>query len=194
MDTEEIMKLCERLARRFNQPHHYDDMVSEGVLKCLDMLSSNKEEHPAKIYREAKRRMHDYINFDCHGLTVPASDAARATVRGNDTSDRDDYSERGLELLREALNSEWGSYEEDILEGDHKTGEELTIEHDLAKVVNQAVASSLDEEETQVIALRYFEDATQDEVSVIMGLSQQGVSLREKKALRKLRLALCNIL
>lgn len=192
--SDEIVTMCERLAFRFNRPQHFDDMVSEGVLKCLEMLADNAEEHPANLYREAKRKMHDYINFDCHGLTIPASDAARAVARGNDTDERDDYSERGLELLREALDSEWGEYEEDILEGNHKTGEEVAIEHDIAKVVSDAILKHLDKEEAQIIVLRYFEDATQDEVAGIMGVSQQALSLREKKALRKLRLALCNIL
>jgi hypothetical protein len=34
----------------------------------------------------------------------------------------------------------------------------------------------------QIIILRYFEEATQDEVADLYGLSQQAVSLREGKA------------
>lgn len=194
MNTETIVTMCERLAYKFNRPQHYEDMAGEGILKCLEMLDENPEEHPANLYREAKRRMYDYANFDCHGLAIPASDAARAVARGNDTAGRDDYSERGLDLLREALGSDWGSYEEDVLEGSCKTGEDSAIESDLARVVSDAIVSVLDDEEAQLVTLRYFEDATQDEVSLLMGMSQQAMSLREKKALRKLRLALCNIL
>jgi len=194
LETETIVTMCERLARKFNQPQHYDDMVCEGILKVLEMLSHNKEEHPANLYREAKRRMHDYINFDCHGLTVPASDAARAVVRGNDVSDREDYSEHGLEVLKTALKSEWGGYDDDMTEGNIPNGEEAIINKNTADVVTNSIMSCLDNEEAQVIVLRYFEDATQDEVSVMFGTSRQAISLKEKKALRKLRLRLCNIL
>lgn len=194
MGTETYVTMCERLAYRFNQPQHYDDLVSEGVLKVYEMLGNNPEEHPANLYREAKRRMHDYINFDCHGLSVPASDAARAIVRGNDTTDRDDYSERGLEALRTILESEWGGYDEDFAESPFPTAEKLLIDKNNGEVLNKIIMEHLDEEEAQVIILRYFEEATQEEIASLYEVSHQAISLKEKKALRKMRLRLCNIL
>jgi len=192
--TETLVTMCERLAYRFNQPQHYDDLVSEGVLKVYEMLSDNPEEHPANLYREAKRRMHDYINFDCHGLSVPASDAARAIVRGNDTNDRDDYSERGLELLRATLASEWGEYGEDFVETYLPTAEEILINKDTGETLTRLIFEDLTEDEADIIILRYFEEETQDEVADLYDMSQQAVSLRENRALRKLKIRLCNIL
>jgi RNA polymerase sigma factor (sigma-70 family) len=169
-------------------------MVSEGVLKVYDLLDKNPETHPANLYREAKRRMHDYINFDCNGLSLPASDAARAIARGNDTSERQDYSERGLEALQAALSSEWGDYEDDLTDGNHATPEEILIDKQTNQSLTNFINTVLTEDEAELIILRYFEDATQDEVSSIFDLTQQGVALREKKALRKLKFQVCNIL
>ena len=194
VSVETLVTMCERLAYKFNQPQHYDDLVSEGTLKVYEMLGNNPEEHPANLYREAKRRMHDYINFDCHGLSVPASDAARAIVRGNDTKDRDDYSERGLEALRATLESEWGGYDEDFAESSLPTAEQSLINKTTGELLTQVIFEGLDEEEAQVIILRYFEDATQEEVADLYDVSHQAISLKEKKALRKMRLRLCNIL
>lgn len=194
MDTDTIVTMCERLARKMGRPQHYEDLVSEGILKSLEVLHDTPDTHPANVYRAARKRMYDYINFDCHGLSVPASDAARSIARGNDTTDRDDYSERGLELLKTTLSSEWGEYDEDFIESYLPTAEETLINKDTGETLTRLILEALTEDEAQIIILRYFEDATQDEVADLYGMSRQAVSLREKKALRKLRLRLCNIL
>ena len=194
MNTETVVTMCERLARKMGRPQHYEDLVSEGVLKSLEVLDDTPDTHPANVYRAARKRMYDYVNFDCHGLSVPASDAARAVARGNDTSEREDYSERGLELLRATLDSEWSEYDEDFTESYLPTAEETLINKDTGETLTRMILEALTDDESQIIILRYFEEATQDEVADLYGMSRQAVSLREIRALRKLRLRLCNIL
>ena len=194
MNTETVVTMCERLARKMGRPQHYEDLVSEGVLKSLEVLHDTPDTHPANVYRAARKRMYDYVNFDCHGLSVPASDAARAVARGNDTSERDDSSERGLELLRATLDSEWSEYDEDFTESYLPTAEEALINKDTGETLTRMILEALTDDESQIIILRYFEEATQDEVADLYGLTQQAVSLREVRALRKLRLRVCNIL
>ena len=194
MNTETVVTMCERLARKMGRPQHYEDLVSEGVLKSLEVLDDTPDTHPANVYRAARKRMYDYVNFDCHGLSVPASDAARAVARGNDTSEREDYSERGLELLRATLDSEWSEYDEDFTESYLPTAEETLINKDTGETLTRMILEALTDDESQIIILRYFEEATQDEVADLYGLTQQAVSLREVRALRKLRLRVCNIL
>ena len=194
MAIEDTVTMCERLARKMGRPQHYEDLVSEGVLKSLEVLHETPDTHPANVYRAAKKRMYDYINFDCHGLSVPASDAARSIARGNDTTDRDDYSERGLELLKTTLSSEWGEYEDDLVESYLPTAEEALINKDTGEALTRVILEALTDDEAHIIILRYFEEATQDEVADLYGMSRQAVSLREIRALRKLRLRLCNIL
>jgi RNA polymerase sigma factor (sigma-70 family) len=194
VNTETVVTMCERLARKMGRPQHYEDLVSEGVLKSLEVLDDTPDTHPANVYRAARKRMYDYVNFDCHGLSVPASDAARAVARGNDTSEREDYSERGLELLRATLDSEWSEYDEDFTESYLPTAEETLINKDTGETLTRMILEALTDDESQIIILRYFEEATQDEVADLYGMSRQAVSLREIRALRKLRLRLCNIL
>lgn len=194
MNTETVVTMCERLARKMGRPQHYDDLVSEGVLKSLELLHDTPDTHPANVYRAARKRMYDYVHFDCHGLSVPASDAARSIARGHDTTDRDDYSERGLELLRATLDSDWGEYDEDFVESYLPTAEETLINKNTGETLTRMILEALTDDESQIIILRYFEEATQDEVADLYGMSRQAVSLRERRALRKLRLRLCNIL
>ena len=194
MNTDTIVTMCDRLARKMGRPQHYEDLLSEGVLKSLEVLHDTPDTHPANVYRAARKRMYDYVNFDCHGLSVPASDAARAVARGNDTSEREDYSERGLELLRATLDSEWSEYDEDFTESYLPTAEEALINKDTGETLTRMILEALTDDESQIIILRYFEEATQDEVADLYGLTQLAVSLRDVRALRKLRLLVCNIL
>ena len=192
MNTDTIVTMCERLARRMGRPQHYEDLVSEGILKCLEILRETPDTHPANVYRAAKKRMQDYIHFDCHGLSVPASDAARSISRGNDTTDREDYSEKGIEALKVALSAESLEYDDDTTCGNHATPEQLLIDKQTSHALTAIINNHLTDEEAEIIILRFFEEATQEEVADLFSLSQKSVSIREKKALRKIRLHACN--
>ena len=194
MEMTEIVTMCERLSRKFNRPQHYDDMVSEGILKVYELLDKDPETHPANLYREAKRRMHDYINFDCNGLSVPPSNTARGLSRNNEVVQGSSWSEAATENLRAALQADWGEYDDDITDGNHATPEEILIDKQTNQVLTNIINKVLTEDEAELVILRYFEDATQEEVADLFGLTRQSVSLREKKALRKIKFQVCNIL
>jgi RNA polymerase sigma factor (sigma-70 family) len=190
--VEDVVTMCERLARKIGRPQHYEDLVSEGILKSLELLADAPDTHPANVYRAARKRMYDYLAFDCHGLSVPASDAARAVARGNDITDRDDYSERGIEALKAALTVEPLEYDDDIYCGMDATPEQLLIDKQTSHALTEIINEHLTEEEAEIIILRFFEEATQEEVADLFSLSQKSVSIREKKALRKIRIHACN--
>jgi RNA polymerase sigma factor (sigma-70 family) len=169
-------------------------MVSEGVLKVYELLEKDPETHPANLYREARRRMYDYLNFDCNGLSVPASDTARTVSRTGDVGQGSSWSQEATENLKRALSADWGEYDDDMTDGNHATPEEILIDKQTNQVLTNIINKVLTEDEAELVILRYFEDATQEEVADLYGLTRQGVSLREKKALRKLKFQVCNIL
>ena len=96
----EIVGMCEKLANRFNSPSHRDDMVQEGVLKCYEILADDEEVHPAHLYREAKRRMHDYLNIDVLPVAMPKSRTIRDIVRTGDSNNYSNYGEGNTEWLK----------------------------------------------------------------------------------------------
>jgi len=107
MKPETIMMMCEGLARRYKNPNHYDDLVGEGVLQCYEILAEDPKPHPAKLYREANRRMHDYLNLDVFPVDIPASDVSRRLSRDIDSEEFGDtnWSEDGINYLRNILSS-----------------------------------------------------------------------------------------
>lgn len=57
----------------------------------------------------------------------------------------------------------------------------------LNRIFLEEILEKLEEEERQLIGLRYFQDMTQTEVAKRMGVSQVQVSRMEKRILKKLR-------
>lgn len=186
LNEDQIIVMCEKLANKFNSPDHREDMVQEGVLKCYELLAVDPETHPAKLYREAKRRMHDYLNVDTHPVTIPAHSRTKRLARNIEDEDRGEMSEVGYLWLKSVLSSDNLPYDEDFGESnsDHTQTYEDREYH--AHVISVAV-TTLTQEEWQVIKMRYYEEMTLSEVGDLMGHSHMWVSRVEKRALNKLK-------
>ena len=182
----EIVGMCEKLANRFNSPSHRDDMVQEGVLKCYEILDEDEEVHPAHLYREAKRRMHDYLNIDVLPVTVPAHNITRRLTRDIDDDEIGEMSEAGHKWLRVVLSSTSGQYNEEY-GGSGKDHVERYETRDFAKHVIKTAREKLTTEELEVVKLRYFGDMTQEDVANAMGKNKMWVSRYENSAMQKLR-------
>lgn len=102
MTTEEMMKMCRTLAHKYNSPSHFDDLVSEGILECLDQVDQGNT-HRANLRRMANRAMHDYINIKTLAVSVPLSEPARSLARGTDY--KSTMSRAGVTKLQQAINS-----------------------------------------------------------------------------------------
>jgi len=182
----EIVSMCEKLANRFNSPSHRDDMVQEGVLKCYEILADDGEVHPAHLYREAKRRMHDYLNIDVLPVTVPAHNITRRLTRDIDDDEIGEMSEAGHKWLKVVLSSTSGQYNEEY-GGSGKDHVERYETRDFAKHVIKTAREKLTTEELEVVKLRYFGDMTQEDVANAMGKNKMWVSRYENSAMQKLR-------
>lgn len=182
----EILEMCERVANRFNSPPHRDDMVQEGVLKCYEILADNEDVHPAHLYREAKRRMHDYINIDVLPVAVPAHNITRRLTRDINDKTMGDMSETGHKWLKVILSSTSGQYSEEYGASSREHVSRYEAK-ELANYVIKIAREKLTTEELEVIEMRYFGDMTQDDISKVTGNSQSSVFRREESALRKLR-------
>lgn len=182
----EILEMCERVANRFNSPSHRDDMVQEGVLKCYEILADNEEVHPAHLYREVKRRMHDYINIDVLPVAVPAHNITRRLTRDINDKTTGDMSETGHKWLKVILSSTSGQYSEEYGASSREHVARYEAK-ELASYVIKTAREKLTAEELDVLDMRFFGDMTQDEVSNVFGKSKMWVSRQETSALNKLR-------
>lgn len=191
-----IEKMAKTVAFRYNNEAHYEDLVQEGIIRALELLSDNPETEEKVVYQAMKRRMHDYLNFDIKGVSIPASDTARAIARGHDNLENSSYSEAGKEALRAVLEAEWGAYDDDKVAGEQKTGEELLLDKELLEHICSSIVVGLNPEEARIIQLRYLEDMTQREVATEMNMTQQAIQQKEKVALSKVKnglpVSLCN--
>ena len=187
MKPETIMMMCEGLARRYKNPNHYDDLVGEGVLQCYEILAEDPKSHPAKLYREANRRMHDYLNLDVFPVDIPASDVSRRLSRDIDTEEFGDHtwSEDGINYLRNILSSEIIPFDTASLF--NETVEENYEETDFYNKLNTQIELQLDEDERLLLHMKFVESMTQVDMGDFFGISQPAIVLRETKVFSKLR-------
>jgi len=187
MKPETIMMMCEGLARRYKNPNHYDDLVGEGVLQCYEILAEDPKPHPAKLYREANRRMHDYLNLDVFPVDIPASDVSRRLSRDIDTEEFGDHtwSEDGINYLRNILSSEIIPFDTASLF--NETVEENYEETDFYNKLNTQIELQLDEDERLLLHMKFVENMTQVDMGDFFGISQPAIVLRETKVFSKLR-------
>jgi len=187
MKPETIMMMCEGLARRYKNPNHYDDLVGEGVLQCYEILAEEPKPHPAKLYREANRRMHDYLNLDVFPVDIPASDVSRRLSRDIDTEEFGDHtwSEDGINYLRNILSSEIIPFDTASLF--NETVEENYEETDFYNKLNTQIELQLDEDERLLLHMKFVENMTQVDMGDFFGISQPAIVLRETKVFSKLR-------
>lgn len=181
------MMMCEGLARRYKNPNHYDDLVGEGLLQCYEILAEDPKPHPAKLYREANRRMHDYLNLDVFPVAIPASDVSRRLSRDIDADEFGDtnWSEDGINYLRNILSSEIIPFDTASLF--NETVEENYEETDFYNKLNTQIELQLGEDERLLLHMKFVENMTQVDMGDFFGISQPAIVLRETKIFSKLR-------
>jgi RNA polymerase sigma factor (sigma-70 family) len=189
MTEQEIMGMCERLAYRYNSERHREDLKMEGILVCYEILANEPDVHPAKLYREAKRRMHDYLNLDTQPVAIPKHNIARRLTRDIDDRESGNMSEGSRDWLKLVLSSEDRPYDEDFSLSERGHVEEYE-KKEYGDHVRSVALEVLSPTELCIIRLRYYEDMTQDEAGVVLGTNKMWVSRHEKEALKGLERAL----
>jgi len=195
ISIKEVVKMCHRLAHKYKAGHsHFDDLVSEGVLECLEVIKKLEGEgeqasdHWGTLYRRANSRMHDYLNLDLFPVQIPASWVSRNLARGVDIEDLGDHhtwSEKGLDHLRNTLKSEVVS-----LEAGHMIGNSYEQEYeqkDFNEKFKSLLNKNLSDADNLYIYMRFVEDMTMEEIADFMQVKKSTISKREKKLLEKLR-------
>lgn len=178
--------MCRKLAHKYNRPNDFDDIVSEGAIVCLELRAEDPEVHPAKLYREANRAMHDYINLSLQPVSIPKHNVSRRLSHDINDEETGNMSEDGANWLRNILSSEAVSYEEFSSSiPDHAEEYERA---DYENYVLTVAEQHLSLEEWRILRLRFWEDMSQQEVADAISSTQRQVSRIESKALE----TLCN--
>lgn len=76
MNNQEILDMCRRLASKYYNHQDYDDIVSEGVVLCLNMRAEGIKE-PSKLYYSARTAMYEFVNVGMSKLSYPKGRSGR---------------------------------------------------------------------------------------------------------------------
>jgi RNA polymerase sigma factor (sigma-70 family) len=177
MDNDDIMKMCRSLARKYNDPQEYDDLVSEGVLKCLELIAEDKTDKNL-LYSHAQGAMNEYYNIKNSVVYVPVQGKAKSM------SSDDDVDGWTAIALQNALYGESVEYEEYMSQV--PSTEELYERKEWLARVQTVAFTCLTQEEWAIIRMRYWDDMSQDDVGIHMGHNKMWVSRHERVALEKI--------
>ena len=179
LTTEEITTMCDKLASKYRQHHIRGDLVSEGVLAVYERLAVAPDDYPASLYRRANKAMYDYINIKTKAVNIPTGRRSESVAKSVDY--KDDYSEEGVRLLEEAINSTTVSYDDTFME----SVPDCTDLYETKDYIEKGM-SLLTDKEKHIIKMRYYNDMTQDDLAIFYGVTRQAISIFESNALVKM--------
>ena len=181
LSTDEIMIMCRKLAYKYPQVSMRDDLISEGILAIYERLDKHPDEYAAKLYNLAKTAMFNYMNLKTKTLHVPVNETTRAVSAGRDIPKNSNYSQEGIEAIRNALqpsvefNDEYVAPIESGAKG--YEGKEF-----IKKGLNL-----LTEGERDIMESRYYDNKTQKELATKYRVTQKTISIWESSALYKMK-------
>jgi RNA polymerase sigma factor (sigma-70 family) len=177
MTNDDIIKMCRSLARKYNDPQEYDDLVSEGVLKCLELVADGVT-NVGVLHKSAAVAMNEYYNIKNSVVHVPVQGKAKSM------SSDDDVDGWTAIALQNALYGESVEYEEYMSQV--PSTEELYERKEWLARVQTVAFTCLTQEQWAIIRMRYWDDMSQDDVGIHMGRNKMWVSRHERAALDKI--------
>jgi len=188
---EQYTKLCNNLARKYNSPWHFEDLVSEGLLAIYKELEKNPKSTRTIVV--AKEAMWEYFNLRTRPVSIPDVNEVRYIHR-DDTSwikNYSNWSESALNWLALVISSSQGtlSHDEVSTEGP----EEALIRKDAVTKIFSVAEEVLEGHHLEIFMLYFKEGVDQPTLAQTYELSQQGVGKNLQKSCVKVRKALLNL-
>jgi len=192
--TADFSTLCKSLAKRYKNTQQFEDLVSEGVVACYEVLAQGKTE-PSDFVGAARRAMNNYTNVKNKAVSIPVSgnayNVSHAMSLDKGVETMEGMSDGTLLSLVQAMaNTTESAGDDTAFTVDHA---ELFEEKEYHAYIMSVVKKTLSATEMKVIELRYFNDMTQDEVANIFNVDQSWVSRHESLSLSKLKKKLVTI-
>ena len=162
MDNQEILDMCRRLASKYYNHQDYDDIVSEGVVLCLNMRAEGITE-PHKMYYRARDEMSNYLNVRSSNLSYPKSRAGRKAVKDDNIEYVDAEDEQipaedlfgsyelknSIEVLKKHLSKrEW-----EVFVCLHNNNNNLTHTSNALGVSKQAIKQALNRIKNKIVTI-----------------------------------------
>ena len=182
MNTEEMMKMCRSLAYKYNSPSHFDDLVSEGMLECLEQVDQGNT-HGANLRRMANRAMHDYLNIKTLAVSVPLSEPARSLSRGTDY--KSTMNKGGVTKLQQAINST-STPLESVEVADEESDPAVVYEKKQTVLdIVRLSRETLNDRDWDLFSRHYLEMETTDDIAISERVTRQAIEKKLKRCVNK---------
>ena len=182
MNTEEMMKMCRSLAYKYNSPNQFDDLVSEGMLECLEQVDQGNT-HGANLRRMANRAMHDYINIKTLAVSVPLSEPARSLARGTDY--KSTMSKEGVTKLQQAIKSTSTPLESAEIVDEESDPAVVYEKKQIVLDIVRLSRETLNDSDWDLFSRHYLEMETTDDIAISERVTRQAIEKKLKRCVNK---------
>lgn len=165
MQVDEIKTMCEKLASKYQSKQEFDDLVSVGVVKCLELVAEGVTSPPALYYR-ARDEMNDYFNIGSSPVSYSKGRSGRDQHKAENSSFID-----AMDAEIQAVDT-YGSFE--------------------VKNIIEALSKELTYYEKQVMILLYNNDNDLNYVAKMLGVSRRAVSYT-RESIRSKLVTICEL-
>lgn len=191
MTPEQYTKLCQNLARKYNAPWHYQDLVSEGLVAIYAELEKDPKSKRTVVV--AKEAMWEYFNLKTRTVSLPDVNEVRYITSLDQSWIRDhsNWSETALNWLSLVLKGSQGTLAHD--EVSTEGPEEALIRKDAVTKIYSVAEDVLEGRSLEIFMLYFKEGVDQPDLAYTYEISQQGVGKNLQKSCVKVRKALLNM-
>ena len=182
-----MMKMCRSLAYKYNSPNQFDDLVSEGMLECLEQVDKGNT-HGANLRRMANRAMHDYMNLKNLPVTVPVTTATRSLAR--DTEDNSTMSREGVTKLQHAINSTSTPLESaEVVDEESDPAVVYEKKQTVLDIVRLS-RETLNDSDWDLFSRHYLEMEATDDIAISERVTRQAIEKKLKRCVNKVTKAM----
>ena len=179
MTQEDLLKVCQLLARKYRSNQELDDLISEGYLAGLESIQQG---HPKEnTYTIVRKAMHAYYNIRLKPVTIPTSgdvlSMVSAIARGTVPEDLS-TTQRALLAALEGITDE--------VKPNTLGYDETSLEEERIQELLEASEGLLSKNESRVISLT-LEGKSPNQVVDEMGVARSTFINSYNRAVEKLK-------
>jgi len=179
MTQEDLLKVCQLLARKYRSNQELDDLISEGYLAGLESIQKGQPKE--NTYTIVRKAMHAYYNIKLKPVTMPLSgnvlSMVSAVARGTVPEDLN-TTQMALVVALEGIT--------DDIKPNTLGYDEVSIEEERMQELLEASVGLLSDNESQVVKLT-LEGKSPNEVVSETGLARSTVINSYNRAVDKLK-------
>lgn len=185
MTPEFITSVSSKIAKRYRNTSHYEDLVSKGVLAAYEEMGVNKEVTEKRIHQVINWAQWKFLNVSCLPVYMPENLVRKVKGMGSEGVETN-YTQESLDWAGVILSQ--GQMQSDYHDIDERSNQEQELsKYDLLETTWDSARECLTDKEYDLFHAHFKEGLGQKRLGCVYKVTQQSISLRLSRIKEKVR-------